>query len=73
MLDIIGFDTLLAELILGVGLAMVVGNGLAFVKARRGERPDDMDEAVFNPRRATFLMTAGTLMAVWGIASILSR
>jgi hypothetical protein len=74
MLDFIGVDTLLAELTVALGLALVIGNGLAFYKARRGEKPAGVDEkAEFRPSRAVFLMTAGVLMATWGVASILSR
>lgn len=74
MLDFIGVDTLLAELILALGLAVVIGNGLAFYKASRGEKPADADEAAeFRPARALFLIGAGLLMAAWGIASLVTR
>lgn len=74
MLDFIGVDTLLAELIAAIGLAVVIGNGLAFYKASRGERPEGVaEEAEFRPSRAMFLIGAGVLMAAWGIASIVSR
>lgn len=74
MLDFIGVDTLLAELTVALGLAVVIGNGLAFYKARRGERPKGMEEeAEFRPSRAMFLIGAGVLMTAWGIASIVSR
>ena len=74
MLEFIGVDTLLAELIIALGLAVVIGNGLAFYKARRGERPDGVeDEAQFRPGRAMFLMGAGALITIWGVASIINR
>ena len=85
MLDFIGVDTLLAELTVALGLAILIGNGLAFYKARRGEKPQGVDdEAQFRPsraifldvpcrRRAIFLTVAGLVITVWGMASILSR
>ncbi|HVR31957.1 MAG TPA: hypothetical protein VMS74_04515 [Acidimicrobiia bacterium] len=74
MLDFIGVDTLIAELTVAIGLAVVVGNGLAFYKARRGHRPEGVQaDAAFRPARAVFLIGAGTLMAAWGLASILGR
>ncbi len=74
MLDFIGVDTLLAELTVALGLAVLIGNGLAFYKASRGERPEGVEEsAEFRPQRALFLMAAGALIATWGLASIFSR
>jgi hypothetical protein len=74
VLDFIGVDTLLAELTVALGLAVVIGNGLAFYRARRGEKPGGVDpSAEFRPSRALFLMVAGALVATWGIASIVAR
>lgn len=74
MLDFIGVDTLLAELTVALGLAVLIGNALAFYKARRGEKPDGVDpSAEFRPARALFLMAAGAVVATWGIASIIAR
>ncbi|MEX1003797.1 MAG: hypothetical protein WD990_05285 [Acidimicrobiia bacterium] len=74
MLDFIGVDTLLAELVLAIGLAVVIGNGLAFYKNSRGEKPEGVDEqSEFRPSRALFLIAAGVLMAAWSLASILTR
>lgn len=74
MLDFIGVDTLLAELTIALGLAVLIGNGLAFYKARKGERPGGVgEEAQFRPSRAIFLMGAGLVITIWGIGSILSR
>ena len=67
--DIIGFDQIFPELILGVGLALLIGNGLAMFKNRRGEQPAGV-EGVFRPGRAWFLMAVGILMAVWGASTI---
>lgn len=74
MLDFIGVDTLLAELTIALGLAVLIGNALAFYKARKGEKPEGVDEdAQFRPSRAIFLMGAGIVITLWGIGSILSR
>lgn len=74
MLDFIGVDTLLAELVLALGLAVIIGNGLAFYKHSRGERPAGVDEqSQFRPSRAVFLIAAGALMTAWGVASIVTR
>ncbi len=39
MIDILGIDTLFAEMVTGLGLALLVGNLLAWRKHRRGETP----------------------------------
>lgn len=70
-MDIIGFDQIFPELILGVGLALLIGNGLAMWKHRKGERPEGA-EGEFRPSRAWFLSSVGVVMAVWGAVSIFS-
>lgn len=69
MSEILGLDALFAEMVLGLGLALVIGNGLAWWKHRRGERPKEV-EGQFRPGRVVFLTSVGALMAVWGAASI---
>ena len=68
--DVIGVDQIFPELILGVGLALLVGNGLAMWKHRRGEQPAGV-EGEFQPGRAWFLMAVGVVMGIWGGLSIL--
>lgn len=69
--DILGLDTLFAEMILGIGVALVAGNGFALWKHRRGERPREVKaEAPFRTGRVWFLMAVGALMTVWGIVSV---
>ena len=68
-IDILGLDTLLAQLILAVGAAMVLGNGFAIYQAKRGNAPKGV-EGTFNTVRAWWLLSVGVLIAVWGIASL---
>lgn len=67
--DILGLDAIFAEMILGLGLALIIGNGLAWYKHARGARPTGV-EGEFRRGRVTFLMTVGVLMALWGAASV---
>lgn len=69
--DIFGLQSLFPEAVLAIGLAMVIGNGLAIVKNRRGERPAGV-EGDFRPARAWFLGSIGILLTVWGAASVFS-
>ena len=71
MIDILGIDTLFAEMVTGLGLALLVGNLLAWRKHRKGERPRGV-EGDFRPGRVMFLLAIGFLMTVWGVASMLS-
>jgi hypothetical protein len=72
MTDILGLDDIFAELVLGLGLAILIGNGLALYKHRRGERPEGV-EGDFRAGRVYFLMVVGVLMVVWGAASVFGR
>jgi hypothetical protein len=69
--DIFGLRSLFPEAVLAIGLAMVIGNGLAIFKNRRGERPRGV-EGDFRAGRAWFLGTVGVLLTVWGGASVFS-
>ncbi len=71
VIDILGLNDLLAQLILAVGAAMVLGNGFAIYTARKGEAPQGVD-GEFRKGRAWWLMGVGILIAVWGIASLVS-
>ncbi len=63
--DILGLDSLFSELVLGLGLALLVGNGFAIYQHRRGRRPEGTT-GEFRTGRVAFLMTIGLVMAVWG-------
>lgn len=67
--DILGLDSLFAEMILGLGLALIGGNVFAWWKHRKGERPEGV-EGEFRKGRVVFLSAVGVLMAAWGAASI---
>ena len=71
MIDILGIDTLFAEMVTGLGLALLVGNLLAWRKHRRGEHPKGV-EGEFRQGRVMFLLTIGFLMTIWGVASLLA-
>ncbi len=71
MSELLGLDEILAELILGLGLALIAGNGYAWYRHRRGERPEGV-EGEFRTGRVVFLLIVGVLMAVWGSVSMLT-
>lgn len=67
--ELLGFDSLFAEMILGIGLALVLGNGFAWWKHARGERPAEAD-GEFRRGRVAFLMVVGVVMTAWGAVSV---
>ena len=69
-MDILGLDSLFAEMLLGVGLAMLIGNGFAWWKHRRDETPD-FEGAEFRPGRVVFLGGIGLVIAVWAGVSLI--
>lgn len=68
-MDILGLDTLLAQLMTAIGLAMVLGNGLAMWSHARGRAPKGVQGA-FRPGRARFLLAVGIAIGVWGVSSL---
>lgn len=64
--DIFDFENLLPQLILALGLALLIGNGLAWWKHRRGEAPKDVPDAQYRPGRVGFLMVVGLVLTIWG-------
>ena len=69
MNDIFGLESLFPLMVLAMGLAMVLGNGLAIFKNRRGEKPKGV-EGDFRPGRAWFLGVVGVILTIWGAASV---
>ncbi|HLF59651.1 MAG TPA: hypothetical protein VI980_00555 [Acidimicrobiia bacterium] len=63
-------QNLLPELVLGLGLALVLGNGLAWWKHRRGEPPKGIEGAEYRAGRVAFLAVVGVLMTTWGAVSL---
>lgn len=70
MSDIFDLQNLFPELILGIGLALLVGNGMAWWKHHRGETPKGVEGAVYRPARVRFLIAVGIVMIVWGAVSL---
>ena len=68
-MDILGMDTLFAELLLGVGLAMAFGNGFAWWKHQKQEAPD-FEGATYRRGRVFFLGIAGLVIATWAGLSL---
>lgn len=70
--DIFDFENLLPELILALGLALVIGNGLAWWKHRKGEAPREVEDARYRPGRVGFLTVVGVLLTVWGALTLVT-
>lgn len=67
--ELLGLNDLIAQLILAVGAAMVLGNGFAIYQHRRGKTPARA-QGEFRPERAWWLFAVGALITMWGIASL---
>lgn len=72
MIDVLGLDTLLAQMILALGAALVAGNAYALVMAHRGVKPKGA-EGELRRGRAWFLLAVGLVIGLWGAASLLAR
>ncbi len=68
--DLLDFENLLPELILGLGLALLIGNGLAWRKHRQGKTPEGVEEAQYRPGRVVFLSLVGLVLTVWGAVTL---
>jgi len=69
--DILGLDALLAQMMLALGLAMVIGNGLAMWRNARG-RPPAGRQGRYRPGRAWFLLATGAVISLWAAAGLLT-
>jgi hypothetical protein len=63
-------DQLLAYLVLAVGAAMAIGNGLAVVRPPRQAREGELQRAPLT--RSLVMVVVGTVAAVWALASLLT-
>jgi hypothetical protein len=72
LVDLLGLDSLLAQIILAVGGAMVLGNGFAIVQHRRGRAPKGA-QGEFRAPRAWWLLAVGAIITIWGIASLVTQ
>lgn len=70
--DFLDIENLFPELILALGLALLIGNGLAWWKNRQGEAPKEVENAQYRPGRVIFLMAVGVLLTIWGAATLLT-
>ena len=71
MTELLGIDDILPELVIGLGLALLIGNGLAWWKNRQGETPEGVTDAAYRPGRVRFLMSVGVVITIWGVISLI--
>jgi len=69
--ELLGLDDLLAQMILAVGAAMLLGNGFAIIQNARGKHPGG-ESGEFRAGRAWWLIAVGLLITVWGVASLIA-
>lgn len=68
---LLDLDLLIKQMALAMGLAMVIGNGYAVYKNRKGEKPKG-EEGEFRAARAWWLITVGVFIGTWGAVSLLT-
>lgn len=70
MPDIFGVETLFTELVLALGAALALGNGVALWRHHRGS---PTPPGRLRTGRALFLLVVGLVMSSWAILSLLAR
>ena len=71
MEEILDLSLLIKQIALAFGAAMLIGNGYAIIQHKRGKVPKG-EAGEFRAGRAYWLLGVGTLIAIWGAASLLS-
>jgi hypothetical protein len=71
IVDVLGLDSLLAQLVLAIGAAMILGNGFAIYQHRQGKAPKGA-QGEFRASRAWWLLVVGVVIALWGLLSLLA-
>lgn len=71
IVDVLGLDDLLANLILALGAAMILGNGFAIYQHRKGNKPKGA-QGEFRAARAWWLLGVGAVIFAWGLASLIT-
>jgi hypothetical protein len=70
-MQIFNLNELLAQMILAVGAALVIGNVYALIQNRRGIKPKGLDGEL-RKGRAWWLIAVGALITVWGLGSLIA-
>jgi hypothetical protein len=70
--DFFDLDSLLAQLLLALGAALIAGNGYALLMARRGVKPKNAGGEL-RRGRAWWLLGVGIVITLWAGASLLAR
>jgi hypothetical protein len=68
-MDIFNINELLAQLMLAMGAALLIGNAYALIQDRRGIKPKGM-EGDLKKGRAWWLMAVGALITLWAAVSL---
>ena len=68
--DLLLGEDLLAWLVLALGAALAVGNGLALVRPPRRTKPGELSRAPVG--RSLTMMVIGLVAAIWALASLAS-
>ncbi len=71
MEQFLDLSLLMKQIALAFGAAMVIGNLYAIIQHWRGKAPKDA-AGEFRAGRAWWLLTVGTLISIWGAASLLT-
>ena len=71
MEQFLDLNLLIKQIALAFGAAMVLGNLFAIIQHKRGVTPKG-ETGEFRAVRAYWLLGVGTLIAIWGAASLLT-